>query len=148
MKRTVRYSSTWGVFGWPLLAIAQGPDPSKNEARGHARGIIALGDLATGVIAIGGLARGAIAIGGVAVGLLTVAGVGLGAFVIAGVAIAQTAFGGVAIGQYAKGGTAIGVEVVSSKRVDDGAAVWFSRLGLHNREVPQSTEPPTKNLAN
>lgn len=147
MPRSIRYTSRLRLFGWPLVAIAQGVDFSRNEQRGHARGIIALGDIATGIIAIGGVARGLIAVGGVAVGLVTVAGVGLGAFVIAGVALAQTAFGGVAIGQYAKGGAAIGTHVVSSERVDDSAAEWFSRLGLHQSEDSQPAEPPVKNLA-
>ena len=134
----VRYTSQLRLWGWPLLAVAQGPDASHNETRGHARGIIALGDVATGVIAIGGLARGLIAVGGVAVGLVTVAGVGLGAFVIAGVALAHTAFGGVAIGHYAKGGAAVGPHVVSANRVDQSAARWFRRLGLHEQEIPQT----------
>ena len=148
MARTVRYTSQLRLWGWPLLAVAQGPDASRNETLGHARGIIALGDVATGVIAIGGLARGLIAVGGVAVGLVTVAGVGLGAFVIAGVALAQTAFGGVAIGHYAKGGTAIGAHVVSSERTDHSAAVWFGRLGLHTDKESQPNQSPGKNLAN
>lgn len=142
MARTVRYTSQLRLLGWPLLAVAQGPDASRNETRGHARGIIALGDVATGVIAIGGLARGLIAVGGVAVGLVTVAGVGLRAFVIAGVAFAHTAFGGVAIGHYAKGGATIGAHVVSSERIDHSAAVWFGRLGLHaNEDIPSSQSP-------
>ena len=145
MTQTIRYTSQLCLWGWPLLAVAHGPNASRNETRGYARGIIAMGDVATGVIAIGGLARGLIAVGGIAVGLVTVAGVGLGAFVIAGVALAQTAFGGVAIGQYAKGGAAIGPHVVSSKRVDDSAAVWFSRLGLHNQKAAQPMTPPLKN---
>ncbi len=131
MARTVRYRSKIGVAGWPLLVISQGPDDSAQEVRGHARGIIAIGDIATGVIAIGGLARGFIAVGGLAIGVVTVAGVGLGAFVIAGVAIAQTAFGGVAIGQYAKGGVAVGSSVISAQHTDEPAISWFSRLGLH-----------------
>lgn len=141
MAQTVRYASKVGLFGWPLLVVACGPDASSNENRGHAKGIVALGDVATGVIAIGGLARGVFAVGGVAAGLVTVAGVGFGALVIAGVAIAQTAFGGVAIGQYAKGGAAVGLHVVSATRIDDSAAVWFSRLGLHER---QALPAPTK----
>jgi hypothetical protein len=60
--------------------------------------------------------------------------------VIAGVALAQTAFGGVAVGQYAKGGAAVGPHVISSKRVDESAAIWFSRLGLHNPKTSQPTE--------
>ncbi len=143
MARTIRYTSQLRLWGWPLLSISRGPDAAHNETRGHARGIIAFGDIATGVIAIGGVARGLIAVGGIAIGVISVAGVGLGAFVIAGVAVAQTAFGGVAIGQYAKGGAAIGPHVVSSKRVDESAAIWFRRLGLHE----QKASPPEKTSA-
>jgi hypothetical protein len=150
MARTIRYSSSLRLLGWPMLAVAQGPNASKNETRGHARGVVAVGDVATGVIAIGGLARGLFAIGGVAVGLITVAGVGFGAFVIAGVALAQTAFGGVAIGQYAKGGAAVGPHVISSKRADETAAVWFHRLGLHadaNLDDARPAPPTGRSLA-
>lgn len=139
MARSIRYTSRLCFFGWPLVAVAQGPDLSHGETRGHARGIVAFGDVASGIIAIGGVARGLIAVGGVAVGLVTVAGVGFGALVIAGVALGQTAFGGVAIGQYAKGGVAIGMHVVSPKRVDDSAAEWFGRMRLHDRAAtPQA----------
>lgn len=147
MPQTIRYASTLRLWGWPLVAIAMGSDFSRNETRGHARGILAIGDVATGVIAIGGLARGLISVGGIAVGLITVAGVGLGAFVIAGVAFAQTAFGGVAIGQYAKGGAAVGPHVVSSKRVDESAAVWFRRLGLHTQDATPQVPSPSRPLA-
>ncbi len=147
MTRTIRYTSQMRLFGYPLVSVAWGSDFSRNEAGGHARGIIAVGDVATGVIAIGGLARGLIAVGGVAAGVMTVAGVGFGALVIAGVAIAQTAFGGVAIGHYAKGGAAVGCHVVSAARTDHSAAVWFDRLGLHNSEASQPPELPAKNRA-
>lgn len=132
MAKSTRYTSAVKLFGWPLLAIAQGPNPSEHESLGHARGVVAIGDVATGVIAVGGVARGLIAIGGVAVGLVTVAGVGAGALVIGGVALAQTAFGGVAIGHYAKGGAAVGAHVVSATRTDASAARWFAKLGLHD----------------
>lgn len=141
MQRTVRYSSTWRIFRCPIISIAQGPDPTHQELRGHAKGLIAIGDTATGVIAIGGLARGLIAIGGVAVGGITVAGVGIGAFVIAGVALAQTAFGGVAVGQYAKGGVAVGAHVISAKKVDETAVIWFRRLKLHSSDAAQKSQP-------
>lgn len=147
MASTIRYTSKTRLGRWPILAVALGSDFSRNETRGHARGIIAIGDVATGFIAIGGLARGAIAIGGVAAGLVTVAGVGFGAVVIAGVAIAQTAFGGVAIGHYAKGGATIGGHVVSSERTDHSATVWFSRLGLHPSEASLPDKLPLKQIA-
>lgn len=147
MTRSIRYTSRMRLFGYPLVAVACGSDFSRNESRGHARGIIAVGDVATGVIAIGGLARGLIAVGGVAAGVVTVAGVGFGLLVIAGVAIAQTAFGGVAIGHYVKGGAAVGCHTVSAARVDHSAAVWFHRLGLHNDEAPQPPVPTVKHRA-
>lgn len=147
MASTIRYTSQVRLGQWPILAVALGSDFSRNETRGHARGIIAIGDVATGFIAIGGLARGVIAVGGVAAGLVTVAGVGFGAVVIAGVAIAQTAFGGVAIGHYAKGGATIGGHVVSPDRTDHSATVWFSRLGLHSNEASQPDELPLKQIA-
>ena len=106
--------------------------PARRESRGKARGILAIGDVATGVIAVGGIARGVIAIGGLGFGLVTVAGVGFGALVIAGVALGQTSFGGVAVGHYAKGGVAIGGHIVSKDRTDHSAAVWFG-LGQVSR---------------
>ncbi len=62
-----------------------GPDPEKGELRGHARGIIAIGDFATGVLAVGGLARGIVAMGGLALGALVgVGGVCVGALALGG----------------------------------------------------------------
>jgi len=54
--RSIRYRSSASLANIPLLSIALGPDLEKGEWRGHARGIIAIGDVATGVIAFGGLA--------------------------------------------------------------------------------------------
>jgi hypothetical protein len=68
--RGVRKRSANTLWGLPLYDIAMGPDPDKGELRGHARGVIAIGDFAAGVIAIGGIARGVIAMGGLALGLL------------------------------------------------------------------------------
>ena len=46
--RGVRYRSALTLGDIPVLAIATGPDPDKGEFRGHARGIVAIGDMATG----------------------------------------------------------------------------------------------------
>jgi len=51
-----------------------GPDPEQGEWRGHARGLLAIGDVATGWIALGGLALGALALGGTAGGLVAIGG--------------------------------------------------------------------------
>src|SRR6266581_3113733 len=84
----IRRESPRKSCGLPLWAVAIGPDWERGEMRGHARGIFALGDMATGWFAFGGLARGLFAFGGLAIGLF--------------------AFGGAAIGVVAVGGAAIG----------------------------------------
>ncbi len=53
----VRKRSRNYVWGLPLYDIAIGPDADKSEVRGHARGIVAVGDIATGIVAVGGFAR-------------------------------------------------------------------------------------------
>jgi hypothetical protein len=93
-----------------VAEIALGPDPARGEMRGHARGLIAIGDFATGLIAIGGISRGVVAFGGLAVG---------------GVAI-----GGGAVGYYACSGGAAGAHVVASGRRDEEAQEFFREHGL------------------
>jgi hypothetical protein len=104
----VRWVSQARLGELPLLSVAIGPDPLRGEMRGHARGVLAVGDLATGWLAVGGIARGAIAIGGVAVGLLSVGGVSLGGLAVGGLALGGIALGGAAIGVVAIGGLAVG----------------------------------------
>ena len=67
-RNTIRYRSAQTLFGRPLVAVAFGPDLVKRERRGHARGIIAIGDVATGWVAVGAMARGFLAVGGLAFG--------------------------------------------------------------------------------
>jgi hypothetical protein len=59
----IRWQSAGTYLELPLVSIAFGPDPLKNESHGRARGIIAIGDIATGVIAVGPLARDVIGAG-------------------------------------------------------------------------------------
>jgi hypothetical protein len=134
----IRYKSEATFLEMPVIAIAAGPDPANNEVRGHARGVIALGDIATGVLALGGVARGVVALGGVAIGglalgglgigLLSFGGLALGYFAGGGAAIGYAAAGGLAIGYYATGGAAIGKYVVGPLHRDPEAVEFFSRL--------------------
>lgn len=137
----VRYRSAIGLGDIPLLAIATGPDPERGEFRGHARGIVAIGDMATGVVAIGGLARGFVALGGLALGLVSLGGLSIGVLLaIGGLAIGGTAFGGGAVGgvavgggaagYYACGGGATGVHVIHAVRADPEAVEFFRQYGL------------------
>ncbi len=139
--RGIRYRSSLSFADIPLVAIAAGPDPERGEVRGHAKGIIALGDIATGVIALGGLARGLVAVGGLAVGgltfgglslgaLLAVGGLAIGSLALGGAAIGGVAVGGGAAGYYACGGGALGKHVAGPMSRDPEAQEFFRRYGL------------------
>jgi len=139
--RTVRFRSAAQFGGLPLLSIATGPDPEKGEMRGHARGIVAIGDVATGVLALGGVARGLFAFGGLAIGAITfggasigalaaVGGLAVGSFAFGGAAVGWTAIGGGAAGAFACGGGAFGEHVVSATRRDPEAQAHFARFRL------------------
>ena len=117
-----RYRSKATLFGWPVLHIAVGP--KDGEPRGHARGIIAIGDIATGGIAVGGMARGVVAVGGMAIGVFAVGGLAVGLL---------SGLGGMATGTFANGGGAIGILAAGG-----GAAGIFAQgggaLGVHVRD--------------
>ena len=135
LMRGIRKQSAITVMGLPLYHIAVGPDLDAAQKRGHAKGIIAIGDVATGVLAIGGLARGIIAIGGCALGLLAVGGAAIGGLALGGAALGIVAIGGGAAGYYACGGGAIGAHVLSGMRQDP------EMLELAKRLVPGTTIP-------
>ena len=147
----IRWASAATFLDYPLVSIAIGPDPTKNESRGHARGIIAIGDMATGLIALGGLARGAVAFGGLAmggvafggggVGILTFAGLAVGYLAIGGLAIGYAAIGGRAIGYCAAGGATLGKFVIAPLHRDPQAVEFFSRLWSG---LPLPPGPPSR----
>jgi hypothetical protein len=137
----VRYRSAAAIGDLPLVSIALGPDLEKGEWRGHARGVVAIGDTAMGGVAIGGLAVGAIALGGLSLGLASVGGLALGVFLalgggavggtaIGGGAVGRVAIGGGAVGEYACGGAAAGAHVISATRRDPEAEAFFREHGL------------------
>ena len=138
----VRKRASWGIGDLPFYDIAIGPHLERGELRGHAKGVIAIGDIATGVLAVGGLARGVFVFGGLAAGLVSFGGlsVGLlgaiGGLAIGGLALGGAAVGGVAIGggaagyYYACGGGAVGPHVVDATRRDPEAEAFFREHGL------------------
>lgn len=112
--RGVRKQSEYVFLGLPLYSIAVGPDLAKGEVRGHARGVLAIGDTATGVVAFGGFAMGVIAVGGLALGLVSLGGLSIGVLLaLGGAAIGGVAFGGAALGAVAIGGAAAGYYVAA-----------------------------------
>ena len=103
-----RWRSAATLFGWPVIDVALGP--KDGQMRGHAKGIIAVGDIATGGVALGGFARGVVAVGGLAVGLFSLGGGSLGVIAATGgFAVGGMAAGGGAAGYLASGGGAVGV---------------------------------------
>ncbi|MGZ5618190.1 MAG: hypothetical protein ACXWFW_12585 [Usitatibacter sp.] len=139
--RGIRRRASWEVAGVPFYDIALGPDPGRGEFRGHAKGFIAIGDMATGVIALGGLARGVAAFGGLAIGLfnfgglsigalLAVGGLAIGSVALGGGALGGVALGGGAVGYYACGGGAAGEHAISAMHRDAQAVAFFSEYGL------------------
>lgn len=87
----------------------------------RARGVVAIGNIATGVVAIGAVAAGLISVGALSLGLLalgagalgvlSLGGIALGIFALGGIAAGYLAIGGISAGIYAVGGIAKGVKV-------------------------------------
>ena len=139
--RPVRYQSSARIGNLPLVSFASGPDPMRGEIRGHAKGVIAIGDMATGVLAIGGLARGLVAIGGLALGVFSfggmavgaaaaLGGLALGSVAVGGGAVGYAAIGGGAAGYYACGGAAFGEHVVDPWYRSPEAVAFFAQYGI------------------
>jgi hypothetical protein len=139
--RGIRRRADWGIGDLPFYDIAFGADPERGELRGHARGVVAIGDLATGFLALGGLARGVVAFGGLAVGLFSfgglsigllsaIGGLAIGGLALGGAAVGGTAIGGGAAGYYACGGGAVGAHVVDAMQRDPEAEAFFREHGL------------------
>jgi hypothetical protein len=137
----IRRRASWSIAHLPLYEISLGSDPGRRQLRGHARAIIAIGDVASGVLAIGGYARGVVAIGGLATGLVSFGGLSLGllsafgGLAIGGLALGGAAVGGVAVGgsaagYYACGAASTGMHVVSATERSPDAGTLFRGLGL------------------
>ena len=106
------YKSRRTLFGLPLIHINLG------QGGVHwARGVIAVGNLATGLLlAAGGLSTGLVSLGGVSLGLLALGGVAAGVLsALGGVALSfGLAVGGAAIGgAYAMGGAATASQIAA-----------------------------------
>ena len=139
--QSVRKRASWGLGDLPFYDIAVGPDLARGEIRGHARGVIAIGDIATGFLALGGLARGVVALGGLAVGLLSIGGLSVGLLgAVGGLAIGTVAagggaaggvaIGGATVGYYACGGAPAGIHALGPRQGDPEAEAFFKEYGL------------------
>ena len=141
------YRSRRTLFGLPLIHIHLGYGFCR------ARGIVAIGNIATGVISlgcvsagvvsIGGVTLGALALGGLAAGLFAFGGLALGALLavgggalslgvsLGGAAVSRfVAQGGLAVGRYAAGDAAFGsvLAIGNSSHSYGGLALTFTQL--------------------
>ena len=110
--KVYEYVSKKKVFGVPLVHVHFGLGLYR------AKGIIAIGNIATGIVSIGFISIGLISLGLLALGLFSWAclslgllgalgAISIGAFAFGGVAIGLISFGGLSIGLYSFGGCAI-----------------------------------------
>ncbi len=96
------YKSKRTFRGLPLVHINLGHGLTR------AKGVIAIGNIATGIVALGGIAVGLFSLGGISLGLLALGALVLGCLAIGGVAVGLAALGGVTVALLAMGGVAIG----------------------------------------
>lgn len=97
------YKSQATINDMPVIHINIG------KGTRRAKGIIAIGNVATGVVAIGGLSVGVVSLGGFGIGIVTLGGLAAGLIALGGVAFGYMAIGGVALGYLAMGGVAFGI---------------------------------------
>ena len=135
------YKSKRTLFGLPLVHINCGPGIH------WARGIIAIGDIATGLVAMGGISVGLIGLGALSLGLLlalgaltagiiSIGGVALGLFTLGGVAVGWLSVGGISCGVYAAGGVVTASKVAVGGVVSAPLAIGAAAEGAQTILIP------------
>lgn len=134
------YVSKKRLWGMPLVHVNFGLGLYR------AKGIIAVGNIATGLISFGTISVGLLAFGALALGLLVFGAFAMGGISFGGVAAGMIAFGGLAIGVYAIGGLSVGYWTVGGfargyYAFGDWAIGWLSvgetrAAGVHAFEMP------------
>lgn len=92
----------------------------------RAKGVVAVGNVATGLVAVGCFSLGLFSVGALGVGALTLGAMGLGVLSVGGIAVGAVAAGGCAIGWLALGGSALGVYAVGGAAAASKVAVGGS----------------------
>jgi len=97
------YKSKRTFHGLPLVHVKLGPGITR------AKGVVAIGTVATGVVSLGALSFGLLSLGAISFGLIALGALAIGLLIALGsIAIGTLAFGGIAIGIIAMGGLAVG----------------------------------------
>lgn len=111
------YISKHSLWGLPLVHVNLG------FGFRRAKGVIAVGNIATGVVTMGAVAAGGLSIGALSTGVLALGGIAAGGLAAGGLAIGLMALGGLAIGIVALGGLGLGV-------YSAGGAAFASQVGI------------------
>lgn len=125
------YQSKRTLWGLPLLHIHLG---ITKYGFCRAKGIVAIGNIATGLLSIGGASVGAISLGALSVGGLALGAAGLGGLAVGGLAVGLAAAGGLAVGVLAVGGLSLGIYSIgglacASQVAMGGAAKGYIAIG-------------------
>lgn len=78
----------------------------------HAKGVIAIGNIATGLVSFGIISVGLLTFGLLSIALIALGNFSLGVLAFGAVALGLVAFGGLAVGGFAVGGCALGVYAI------------------------------------
>lgn len=98
------YKSRRSWRGLPLVHVNVG-----HGGLYRAKGVVAVGNIATGLVAAGAVSVGVVSVGAVSLGLLAIGCLALGLFSGGCIAAGLAAFGGIAVGVLSVGGVAVGI---------------------------------------
>jgi len=157
-RKCYEYKSKRSLFGLPLVHINVGIGAKR------AKGVLAIGNIATGILSIGLVSMGLISIGLLSLGLiglgtfaigllLAIGAISIGTFSIGAIAIGVFSLGAVSVGVYSIGAVAVASRVavgdhayapVAIGRVAKGSRVFIDKSagkdfsGVSAREVRQA----------
>ena len=101
----IEYKSARTLRGLPLVHINLGP------GKRRARGVLAIGNVATGLMSVGFVARGGLSLGILSLGVLSIGPLAVGLLAVGALALGVASVGAVAIGLFAVGGCAVASHV-------------------------------------
>lgn len=113
----IEYKSARTLRGLPLVHINLGP------GKRRARGVLAVGNVATGLVSVGFVARGGLSLGILSLGVLSIGPLAVGLLAVGALALGVASVGAVAIGLFAVGGLAIGLFAVGGCAVASHVAI-------------------------
>lgn len=121
------YKSARTLRGLPLVHINLGP------GKRRARGVLAIGNVATGLAAVGFIARGGLSVGILSLGIVSIGTLAVGLLACGALALGIAAVGAIAAGLFALGGLAFGVFAVGGCAVASHVAIGDVAQGACRR---------------